>query len=54
MIVDRNKNARGNPLRVHIMIDCGLAAELGERDHKNLVKTLGSLIKRDGNAAGAL
>ena len=53
MIVDRNKNACGNPLRVH-MIDCGLTVELGERDHKNLVKILGSLIKRDGYAAGAL
>jgi predicted unusual protein kinase regulating ubiquinone biosynthesis (AarF/ABC1/UbiB family) len=53
MIVDRNKSARGNPLRVH-MIDCGLTVELGERDHKNLVKILGSLIKRDGYAAGAL
>ncbi len=50
MIVDRNKNARGNPLRV----DCGLTVELGERDHKNLVKILGSLIKRDGYAAGVL
>ncbi|KAL3777787.1 hypothetical protein ACHAW5_003517 [Stephanodiscus triporus] len=53
MIVDRNKSARGSPLRVH-MIDCGLTVELGERDHKNLVKILGSLIKRDGYAAGKL
>ena len=53
MIVDRNKSARGNPLRVH-MIDCGLTVELGERDHMNLVKILGSLIKRDGYAAGKL
>ncbi len=51
MIVDRNKNARGNPLRVH-MIDCSLTVELGERDHKNLVKILGSLIKRDGHGVG--
>jgi predicted unusual protein kinase regulating ubiquinone biosynthesis (AarF/ABC1/UbiB family) len=36
------------------MIDCGLTVELGERDHKNLVKILGSLIKRDGYAAGKL
>ena len=36
MIVDRNKSARGNPLRIH-MIDCGLTVELGERDHMNLV-----------------
>lgn len=53
MIVDRNKSVRGNPLRIH-MIDCGLTVELGERDHKNLVKILGSLIKRDGYAAGGL
>ncbi len=53
MIVDRNKSARGSPLRVH-MIDCGLTVELGERDHRNLVKILGSLIKRDGYAAGKL
>jgi len=36
------------------MIDCGLTVELGERDHMNLVKILGSLIKRDGYAAGKL
>ena len=36
------------------MIDCGLTVELGESDHKNLVKILGSLIKRDGYAAGKL
>ena len=53
MIVDRNKSVRGNPLRMH-MIDCGLTVELGERDHMNLVKILGSLIKRDGYAAGEL
>jgi len=53
MIVDHNKSARGSPLRVH-MIDCGLTVELGERDHMNLVKILGSLIKRDGHAAGKL
>ncbi len=53
MIVDRNKSVRGNPLRMH-MIDCGLTVELGERDHMNLVKILGSLIKRDGYAAGKL
>jgi len=53
MIVDRNKSVRGNPLRMH-MIDCGLTVELGERDHMNLTKILGSLIKRDGYGAGAL
>ena len=53
MIVDRNKSVRGNPIRMH-MIDCGLTVELGERDHMNLVKILGSLIKRDGYAAGKL
>jgi len=53
MIVDRNKSVRGQPLRVH-MIDCGLTVELGERDHMNLVRVLGSLIKRDGYAAGKL
>ena len=36
------------------MIDCGLTVELGERDHMNLVKILGSLIKRDGYSAGKL
>lgn len=53
MIVDRNKSVRGQPLRIH-MIDCGLTVELGERDHVNMVKILGSLIKRDGYAAGKL
>lgn len=53
MIVDRNKSVRGSPLRIH-MIDCGLTVELGERDHMNLVKILGSLIKRDGHKAGQL
>ena len=53
MIVDHNKNVRGKPLRIN-MIDCGLTVELGERDHMNLVKILGSLIKRDGYAAGQL
>eukprot|EP00804_Cyclotella_cryptica_P018926 CCRYP_006462-RB/>CCRYP_006462-RB protein AED:0.13 eAED:0.13 QI:308/0.5/0.33/1/0.5/0.33/3/0/751 len=53
MIVDRNKNARGNPLRIN-MIDCGLTVEMGERDHENMVKILGSLIKRDGYSAGQL
>ncbi|KAL7519931.1 hypothetical protein ACHAWX_004687 [Stephanocyclus meneghinianus] len=53
MIVDRNKSARGNPLRIN-MIDCGLTVEMGERDHENMVKILGSLIKRDGYSAGQL
>jgi len=53
MIVDRNRSVRGSPLRIH-MIDCGLTVELGESDHKNLVKILGSLIKRDGHGAGKL
>lgn len=53
MIVDRNRSVRGSPIRI-TMIDCGLTVELGERDHMNLVKILGSLIKRDGYAAGAL
>eukprot|EP00986_Skeletonema_menzelii_P013361 scaffold7691_cov136-Skeletonema_menzelii.AAC.3 len=53
MIVDRNKSVRGSPLRI-FMIDCGLTVELGESDHKNLVKILGSLIKRDGYGAGQL
>ena len=53
MIVDRNKSARGQPIRIH-MIDCGLTVELGERDHVNMVKILGSLIKRDGYSAGKL
>ncbi|EED87153.1 predicted protein [Thalassiosira pseudonana CCMP1335] len=53
MIVDRNQSARGKPLRVN-MIDCGLTVELGEQDHMNLVKILGSLIKRDGYGAGKL
>ena len=51
MIVDRNKNARGSPLRIN-MIDCGLTVELGERNHENIVKILGALIKRDGHLAG--
>lgn len=53
MIVDRNKSVRGHPIRIN-MIDCGLTVELGENDHMNLVKILGSLIKRDGYAAGQL
>ena len=53
MIVDRNKNARGSPLRIN-MIDCGLTVELGERNHENIVKILGALIKRDGHLAGQL
>ena len=53
MIVDRNTAVRGAPLRVH-MIDCGLVVELGERDHRNLVRILGSLIKKDGREAGRL
>ena len=53
MIIDRNKNARGNPLRIN-MIDCGLTVELGERNHENIVKILGALIKRDGHLAGQL
>jgi predicted unusual protein kinase regulating ubiquinone biosynthesis (AarF/ABC1/UbiB family) len=30
------------------MIDCGLVVEMGERDHQNLVKLLGALVKKDG------
>lgn len=53
MLVDRNKDARGSPLRVN-MIDCGLVVEMGESDHVNLVKILGAFIKRDGYLAGQL
>lgn len=53
IIVNRNKEARGNPLRVN-MIDCGLVVEMGEQDHVNLVKVLGAFIKKDGYLAGEL
>lgn len=53
IIINKNKNARGNPLCMN-MIDCGLVVELGEVDHVTLVKILGAFIKRDGNLAGQL
>ena len=53
IIINKNKNARGNPLCMN-MIDCGLVVELGEVDHVTLVRILGAFIKRDGNQAGQL
>merc|ERR1712150_44708 len=48
-----NRNTREKSLQMH-MIDCGLVVEMGRVDHENLVKILGSFIKRDGIKAGAL
>ena len=53
IIVNKNNNVRGKPWRMNF-IDCGLVVELGERDHVNLVKVLGALVKRDGLEAGKL
>jgi len=53
MIVSRNSKVRGKPVRLN-MIDCGLVVEMGERDHEDLVKILGALIKKDGELAGQL
>lgn len=53
ILVNRNTSVRGNPLQMN-MIDCGLVVEMGRTDHENLVKILGSFIKRDGNVAGNL
>jgi len=53
IIIDRNPHLRGKPLRMNI-IDCGLVVELGERDHQNLVKILGALVKRKGFTAAQL
>lgn len=47
-----NKNEHGN-LCMN-MIDCGLVVEMGEKEHENLVKILGALIKKDGLVAGQL
>jgi len=51
ILIDRNTQVRGKPLRMNL-IDCGLVVEMGERDHVNLVKILGALIKKDGMLAG--
>lgn len=49
ILVDHNTAT--DQLRLNF-IDCGLVVEMGESDHVNLVKILGSLIKRDGHLAG--
>mmetsp|Transcript_8273 Transcript_8273/g.12238 ORF Transcript_8273/g.12238 Transcript_8273/m.12238 type:complete len:548 (-) Transcript_8273:289-1932(-) len=36
------------------VIDCGLVVKMGLKEHENLVKILGSFIKREGYAAGKL
>mmetsp|Transcript_7614 Transcript_7614/g.9506 ORF Transcript_7614/g.9506 Transcript_7614/m.9506 type:complete len:601 (-) Transcript_7614:389-2191(-) len=53
ILVDRNVNVRGSPLRLN-MLDCGLVVEMGENEHRNLVNILGAFIKKDGILAGAL
>lgn len=52
ILVDRVADDGGR-LRMNIL-DCGLVVEMGERDHSNLVKILGALVKRDGKSAGRL
>jgi len=53
ILVNRNMSARDKPLKMNI-IDCGLVVEMGENEHVNLVKILGSFIKKDGVLAGEL
>lgn len=53
ILIDRNKDVYGNPLRYN-MIDCGLVVEMGQKDHVNLVKILGAFIKREGTNAAEL
>ena len=53
MIVSRTNSGKDRPVRLN-MIDCGLVVEMGEKDHVDLVKILGALIKREGNLAGQL
>jgi len=40
-------------IRLNIL-DCGLVVEMGETEHRNLVRILGAFIKRDGMSAGSL
>jgi len=53
ILVNRNTSVRGKPLQMN-MIDCGLVVEMGRAEHENLVKILGSFIKKDGSSAGNL